>query len=38
MSSSIAKVVGVDNTGVDIVDSDGNERRIRAGAKYGPPE
>src|SRR5688500_18698332 len=25
-----AKVVGVDNTGVDIVDADGNERRIRS--------
>ena len=24
-----AKVVGVDNTGVDIIDADGNERRIR---------
>jgi NADH dehydrogenase len=28
-----AKVVGVDNTGVDIVDSDGNERRIRCRCK-----
>ena len=28
-----AKVVGVDNTGVDIVDADGNERRIRSRCK-----
>ena len=28
-----AKVVGVDNTGVDIVDADGNERRIRCRCK-----
>jgi NADH dehydrogenase len=28
-----AKVVGVDNTGVDIVDSDGKERRIRCRCK-----
>jgi NADH:ubiquinone reductase (H+-translocating) len=28
-----AKVVGVDNTGVDIVDADGNQRRIRSRCK-----
>ena len=28
-----AKVVGVDNTGVDIIDSDGKERRIRSRCK-----
>jgi len=28
-----AKVVGVDNTGVDIIDADGNERRIRSRCK-----
>jgi NADH dehydrogenase len=28
-----AKVVGVDNTGVDIIDADGNERRIRCRCK-----
>ena len=28
-----AKVVGVDNTGVDIVDADGNEQRIRSRCK-----
>ena len=28
-----AKVVGLDNTGVDIVDADGNERRIRSRCK-----
>ena len=28
-----AKVVGVDNTGVDMIDADGNERRIRSRCK-----